>query len=66
MRPLARQHIPLDPLGADLRLNGVQLRVRMLQSDVDALSLIADEEGISLTTLINRTMRKAIREHNAD
>lgn len=65
MKPLAKQHLQLDPLGTELRYNGVQLRVRMLQTDVDALSRMARKQGISLTTLINRTMRQAIREQDA-
>ena len=57
MRNLARKHVHND--------DGVQLRIRCPQRDLNTLSRMAADEGITLTTLLNRLMRKAIEEKDA-
>ena len=57
MRHLARRPVHTE--------EGVQIRIRFPQRDLDTLSRMAANEGITLTTLLNRIMRKAIEEKDA-
>lgn len=54
-----------DPRDADLRYHGAQVRIRMLQDDLNALSEIAEREGTSITRLINKAIRRHLQEHEA-
>ena len=54
-----------DPRDTDLRYHGAQVRIRMLQDDLNALTEIAEQEGTSITRLINKAIRRHLQEHEA-
>ena len=59
---LAREQ---DHADHDLRYHGAQVRIRMLKDDLEALTEIAEQEGTSITRLINSAIRRHLQDHKA-